>query len=121
MFCTGGIRCEKASAYLLNIGKKNVYHLQGGILKYLETSKSSKTWKGECFVFDDRVSLDKNLQPGTYSTCHACRMPLTAADKRKKEYKEGEACHLCYNIKNEAQRSKYRMRNKQINLSKHYW
>ena len=118
MFCTGGIRCEKASSFLLNLGKKNVYHLHGGILKYLEHNKNSKSWKGECFVFDNRVSLNKNLKTGSYVLCHACRMPLCREDKDKKEYIEGEACHLCYNIKTEEQKKKYRMRNNQIKLQK---
>ncbi len=120
MFCTGGIRCEKATSFLLNLGKKNVYHLKGGILKYLEkqnnNSHNKNLWKGECFVFDNRVSLDANLKKGSYSLCHACRMPLTNADKNRKEYIEGEACHLCYSIKTEEQRKRYRMRNNQIKL-----
>ena len=118
MFCTGGIRCEKASSFLLNLGKKNIYHLHGGILKYLEHNKESKSWKGECFVFDNRVSLNKNLKTGSYFLCHACRMPLCAKDKNKKEYIEGEACHLCYNLKTKEQKKKYRMRNNQIKLQK---
>ena len=120
MFCTGGIRCEKATSFLLNLGKKNVYHLKGGILKYLEkqniNSNNKNLWKGECFVFDNRVSLDTNLKKGSYSLCHACRMPLTNADKNREEYIEGEACHLCYSIKTEEQRKRYRMRNNQIKL-----
>jgi UPF0176 protein len=121
MFCTGGIRCEKATSFLLNLGKKNVYHLKGGILKYLEkqnnNSNNKNLWKGECFVFDNRVSLNANLKKGSYSLCHACRMPLTNADKKREEYIEGEACHLCYSIKTEEQRRRYRMRNNQIKLS----
>ena len=118
MFCTGGIRCEKATSFLLNMGKKNVYHLHGGILRYLEKNKKSKSWKGECFVFDNRVSLNNNLEIGSYFLCHACRMPLSKKDKDKKEYIEGEACHLCYNTKTEEQKKKYRMRNNQIKLQK---
>ena len=118
MFCTGGIRCEKASSFLLNLGKKNIYHLHGGILKYLEHNKKSESWKGECFVFDNRVSLNKNLKTGSYFLCHACRMPLCAKDKNKKEYIEGEACHLCYNLKTKEQKKKYRMRNNQIKRQK---
>ncbi len=118
MFCTGGIRCEKASAYLLNIGEKNVYHLKGGILKYLENKKKSTSWRGECFVFDDRVSLDSKLKIGSYSICYACRMPISEKDKTKKEYLEGVSCHLCYTKKSEKQRDKYRMRYRQIKLLK---
>ncbi len=118
MFCTGGIRCEKASSFLLSIGKKNVYLLNGGILKYLEHTQNSKSWRGECFVFDDRVSLNKKLEKGSYDICHACRMPLSSKDKNKKEFIEGESCHMCYNTKTNAQRNKYRIRNKQIRFNK---
>ncbi|PPR27016.1 MAG: hypothetical protein CFH34_00534 [Alphaproteobacteria bacterium MarineAlpha9_Bin4] len=118
MFCTGGIRCEKASSFLLNLGKKNVYQLHGGILKYLEGNRKSKLWKGECFVFDNRVSLNKNLRKGSYFICHACRMPLKEIDKKRNEYVEGEACHLCYDIKTEEQKKKYRMRNNQIKIKR---
>ena len=116
MFCTGGIRCEKATSFLLNLGKTNVYHLKGGILKYFEKQKynKKKPWKGECFVFDNRVSLNDNLKIGSYSLCHACRMPLTSIDKRHAKYIEGESCHLCYSTKTEEQKKKYRMRNSQL-------
>ena len=116
MFCTGGIRCEKATSYLLNLGKKNVYHLQGGILKYLENNTDSKSWNGECFVFDDRVSLNNKLKQGTYFLCHACRMPLSLEDKNKKEYQEGESCHLCYYVTTNDKKQRFRMRSKQIKL-----
>jgi UPF0176 protein len=117
MFCTGGIRCEKATSYLLNLGEKNIFHLKGGILRYLEVQKSKKTlWQGECFVFDNRVSLNSNLNQGSYSLCHACRMPLTNNDKKRKEFIEGESCHLCYNIKTDEQRKRYRMRHNQARL-----
>ena len=116
MFCTGGIRCEKATSFLLNLGKSNVYHLKGGILKYLEKQKNNKEkpWKGECFVFDNRVSLNDNLKIGSYSLCHACRMPLTSEDKKHSKYIEGESCHLCYSTKTEEQKKRYRMRNSQL-------
>ncbi len=116
MFCTGGIRCEKATSFLLNIGKSNVYHLKGGILKYLEKQKNNKEkpWKGECFVFDNRVSLNDSLKIGSYSLCHACRMPLTSEDKKHPKYMEGESCHLCYSTKTEEQKKRYRMRNSQL-------
>ena len=116
MFCTGGIRCEKATSFLLNLGKNNVYHLKGGILKYFEKQKKNKEkpWKGECFVFDNRVSLNDNLKIGSYSLCHACRMPLTSEDKKHLKYIEGESCHLCYSTKTEEQKKRYRMRNSQL-------
>ena len=116
MFCTGGIRCEKATSFLLNLGKSNVYHLKGGILKYFEKQKNNKEkpWKGECFVFDNRVSLNDNLKIGSYSLCHACRMPLTSEDKKHSKYIEGESCHLCYSTKTEEQKKRYRMRNSQL-------
>ena len=96
MFCTGGIRCEKASAYMLAHGFENVYHLKGGILKYLETvpAEDSK-WKGECFVFDQRVSVGHNLKEGDWSVCHACREPLSAEDIKKHDYEKGISCHHC--------------------------
>ena len=118
MFCTGGIRCEKASSFLLSLGKNNVYHLQGGILNYLKRNKESNLWIGECFVFDDRVSINKKLKKGTYDICHACRMPLSTKDKSRKEFVEGESCHLCYSLKTEEQRKRYRMRNSIIRLQR---
>ena len=114
MFCTGGIRCEKASIFLKRKGFKNVFQLKGGILNYLKkTERKDSLWKGECFVFDNRVSLNKKLQKGSFSLCHACRMPLSKADLSKKEYVKGESCHLCYYKKTENQRKKYKMRNQQ--------
>ena len=96
MFCTGGIRCEKASSYLLKKGFKEVYHLDGGILKYLETvDKKDSLWLGECFVFDDRVAVDEDLMPGSYVQCHACRMPLLASDLASPLYEVGISCHHC--------------------------
>ena len=100
---------KKLLLFLLNLGK-NVYHLKGGILKYLESQNNNNNeknlWNGECFVFDNRVSLNTNLKKGSYSLCHACRMPLTNKDKKREEYIEGESCHLCHSIKTEEQRKK---------------
>ena len=96
MFCTGGIRCEKASNYMIKKGFKDVYHLDGGILKYLETvDKNESLWKGECFVFDNRVAVDKNLVPGSYIQCHACRRPLSVSDLKSTFYEVGVSCHNC--------------------------
>jgi len=96
MFCTGGIRCEKASAYMLAHGFENVYHLKGGILKYLETIPADEsTWKGDCFVFDQRVSVGHGLEEGDWKVCHACREPLSAQDCERTEYENGISCHHC--------------------------
>ena len=93
MFCTGGIRCEKASSFMKLDGFDNVYHLKGGILKYLEETPSNESlWQGECFVFDDRVSVQHDLSEGTYDMCHGCRMPITENDKKSKEYVRGVSC-----------------------------
>ena len=116
LFCTGGIRCEKATSFLMSLTKNKVYHLQGGIIKYLEKFKESTYWRGECFVFDNRVSLNKELQKGSFLLCYACRMPLSKEDLLKKEYIKGESCHLCYNNKTDMQRKKYRLRNKQLKV-----
>ena len=97
MFCTGGIRCEKATNYLIKKGFKDVYHLDGGILKYLETvDKKESLWRGECFVFDDRVTVDNNLASGSYVQCHACRRPLSEVDRQSPLYEIGVSCHHCY-------------------------
>jgi len=97
MFCTGGIRCEKASNYLLKEGFAEVYHLDGGILRYLETvNEQASLWRGECFVFDDRVAVDANLAPGSYSQCSACRWPLSAADRASRHYEHGISCPHCH-------------------------
>lgn len=97
MYCTGGIRCEKASAYMLAHGFENVYHLKGGILKYLETVPADKSkWQGECFVFDQRVSVRHGLEEGDWDVCHGCREPLAAADLERAEYERGVSCHHCF-------------------------
>jgi UPF0176 protein len=97
MFCTGGIRCEKSTAYLKSEGFENVFHLQGGILKYLEEVKEEESlWEGECFVFDDRVAVKHNLEQGKYDQCHACRFPITEEDTKHPLYEKGASCPSCY-------------------------
>ena len=119
MFCTGGIRCEKASAYMKSEGFDEVYHLQGGILKYLETQAADTSlWDGECFVFDQRVSVGHGLVEGEYDQCFACRRPLTEADKQRPEYAKGVSCHICHDEMTEAQKASFAERQKQIALAK---
>ncbi len=119
MFCTGGIRCEKATTLLKNKGYKNIFHLKGGILKYLEEiSKEESLFEGECYVFDKRVSLDHELKKGSYSICHACGMPISLNDKRKEEYIEGIQCHFCVNQFTNEDRKRFEERQKQINKLK---
>ena len=119
MFCTGGIRCEKASSLMKEKGFKNVYHLKGGILKYFESvSKEKSRWQGECFVFDDRVSVKHDLSQGTYDMCHGCRMPITDNDKKSKKYIRGVACPKCFDKTSEEQKLRYKSRQKQVDLAK---
>ena len=119
MFCTGGIRCEKASAFMKNEGFEKVYHLKGGILKYLEeTETRNSLWQGECFVFDDRVSVQHDLSEGSYDLCHGCRMPITEQDKLSSHYVKGVSCSNCINEKTSSQIQRYKTRQKQINLAK---
>jgi len=119
MFCTGGIRCEKASAYLNHKGFKNVFQLKGGILNYLKKIKKKKSmWKGECFVFDNRVSVKHDLAVGTYFICGGCRNPVSPKEKKTKKYEEGVSCSKCYDALTKAQKTRFRMRQKQINLAK---
>ena len=97
MFCTGGIRCEKSTAYMLEQGYEEVYHLKGGILKYLEdVPKEQSLWQGECFVFDNRVAVDHDLNVGSYDQCHGCRHPITVQQKQSEHYQAGVCCPLCY-------------------------
>ena len=119
MFCTGGIRCEKSTSYLKSMGFKDVCHLEGGILKYLEKipEKHSK-WNGSCFVFDYRVSVQHNLKLGNYDMCFACRMPINEEDKKHKFFVQGESCHHCFNVSNQKQKQKFKERQRQIELSK---
>ena len=119
MFCTGGIRCEKASVYLKQKGFKNVYQLKGGILNYLKTiSKKDSLWKGECYVFDNRVSVKHKLKQGTYSMCSGCRTPVSPANKKSYKYEEGVSCPNCHDKLTNSQKDRFRMRQKQINLAK---
>ena len=119
MFCTGGIRCEKASVFLEKKGFKNVYQLQGGILNYLKNVKKKKSlWNGECFVFDNRISLKHGLVTGTYSICSGCRKPVSSKDKKSKKYEEGVSCTNCHDNLTEIQKGRFRMRQKQIYLAK---
>lgn len=118
MFCTGGIRCEKASAFMLNEGFEEVYHLQGGILKYLEEMPPEESaWEGECFVFDNRVSVDHRLEKGRYDQCHGCRHPITEDDQRSDEYEVGVCCPHCYNTLTPDQKLRFRERQKQVELA----
>ncbi len=119
MFCTGGIRCEKSTAYLKSQGFDTVYHLQGGILKYLEeVDEDQSLWEGECFVFDDRVAVKHNLVQGQYDQCHACRYPITDEDKVHPHYEKGVSCPRCHGSRSESQISRYRERERQIQLAK---
>jgi len=119
MFCTGGIRCEKASVYLKKNGFKNVYQLKGGILNYLEKIKKEKSlWKGECYVFDNRVSVKHQLKQGTYSMCSGCRTPISLLDQKSKKYEAGVSCPNCYDKLTVIQKDRFRMRQKQIYLAK---
>ena len=119
MFCTGGIRCEKAGIYLNKKGFKNVYQLNGGIINYLKKIKKSKSlWKGECYVFDNRISVKHGLYPGSFSMCSGCRKPISKKDKKSKKYEEGVSCPNCHDILTNSQKERFRMRQKQINLAK---
>ncbi|HEY6130717.1 MAG TPA: rhodanese-related sulfurtransferase [Halioglobus sp.] len=118
MFCTGGIRCEKASAFMLNEGFEEVYHLQGGILKYLEeVSPEDSIWEGECFVFDNRVSVDHRLEKGRYDQCFGCRHPITAMDKHSGQYEAGVCCPHCFDHLTPDQKQRFRERQKQVELA----
>ena len=119
MFCTGGIRCEKASVFLEKKGFKNVFQLKGGILNYLKNVKKKESlWNGECFVFDNRISVKHGLVTGTYSMCSGCRKPVSQKDKNSKKYEEGVSCTNCHDSLTEIQKDRFRMRQKQINLAK---
>ena len=119
MFCTGGIRCEKASIFLKRKGFKNVFQLKGGILNYLnKIEKKDSLWKGECFVFDNRISLKHKLKQGTYSVCSGCRKPFSPKDKKSNKYEEGVSCPRCYDTLSNSQKTRFRMRQNQISLAK---
>jgi UPF0176 protein len=119
MFCTGGIRCEKATAYMIEQGYDEVFHLKGGILKYLEeVPEAESLWQGECFVFDNRVSVNHKLEKGDYDQCHGCRFPITEQDKRDARYVAGVSCPRCHDLLTEDQRMRFSERQKQIQLAK---
>ena len=119
MFCTGGIRCEKSTNYLISQGVEEVYHLKGGILQYLEdVPEEESLWQGDCFVFDERVSVGHGLSQGPHALCRACRRPLTPRDMERPEYEAGVQCHHCVNEHSEADRARFRERQKQIALAK---
>ena len=119
MFCTGGIRCEKSTAYLKELGFEEVYHLEGGILKYLEeVPENDSLWEGECFVFDERVAVNHALEKGQYLQCHACRFPITEEDTKKDSFVQGVSCHHCVGQHTESQKQRYLEREKQNMLAK---
>lgn len=118
MYCTGGIRCEQASAHLLNAGFEEVHQLQGGILKYLETAPAGdRRWQGECFVFDQRVSVDEQLRPGRYRQCFACRQPLSGEDLASPRYRAGVSCPRCFDGLSEARGAGFEERRRQVQLA----
>lgn len=119
MFCTGGIRCEKSTAFLKAEGIDNVYHLEGGILRYLETVPEAESkWQGECFVFDERVSVTHGLELGTMELCHGCRRPISADDKASEHFIEGVSCPACHAERSDQDRARFAERQKQICLAK---
>ena len=118
MFCTGGIRCEKSTALLRSKGFDEVFHLEGGILNYLETVPAAQSrWQGECFVFDERVSVGHGLQPGDFTLCRSCRDPLSAEDRRSPLYERGVSCARCHSSSTDAQKASYRERQRQVDLA----
>ena len=118
MFCTGGIRCEKSTNYLLSQGVEDVYHLKGGILKYLEEVPEDRSlWNGQCYVFDGRVSVGHGLVPGEYDSCHACRRPVSAADKAHPDYEHGVQCPACVTEYSQSDRERFRERMHQMELA----
>ena len=119
MFCTGGVRCEKASVFLEKKGFKNIYQLKGGILNYLKKiKKNNSLWKGECFVFDNRISLKHGLKVGSFSMCSGCRKPISSNDKKSNKYEEGVSCPNCHDNLTNLQKERFRMRQKQILIAK---
>jgi UPF0176 protein len=118
MFCTGGIRCEKATAYLRSLGWRDVFHLKGGILKYLEEMPEAESrWQGECFVFDERVSVGHGLREGEAELCRACRRPLSATDRRSPRYRRGISCAYCHDERSDGDRARYAERHHQVRLA----
>jgi len=119
MFCTGGIRCEKSTNYLLGQGVEDVYHLKGGILRYLEeVPAEDSSWEGECFVFDNRVSVGHGLSEGPHLLCHGCRRPILPGDTKRPEYEQGVSCHLCIDQTSDADKERFRERQKQMRLAR---
>ncbi|MGV6849352.1 MAG: oxygen-dependent tRNA uridine(34) hydroxylase TrhO [Marinibacterium sp.] len=119
MFCTGGIRCEKSTNYLLNQGVNQVFHLKGGILRYLEEMpETDSTWQGQCFVFDNRVSVGHGLAEGPHDLCHGCRRPILPTDRARPEYEAGVSCHHCIDETSAADKARFRERQKQIRLAR---
>ena len=119
MYCTGGIRCEKASSYMKDIGFNNIFQLEGGIINYLNKVEEKKgSWDGECFVFDERVSLKYNSEIGNYELCHGCRNPIDEKDKRSVYFEEGVSCPNCINVRSDDQNEKSRQRQAQINFTR---
>ena len=118
MFCTGGIRCEKSTSFLVSEGFEEVWHLQGGILKYLETMPAEQSrWQGECFVFDSRVAVNHELEKGSYDQCYACRHPITEADKASQHYEKGVSCPRCYGQLTADRQARFTERQKQVELA----
>ena len=118
MFCTGGIRCEKSTSYLVSQGFEDVWHLQGGILKYLEdVPESESRWEGECFVFDSRVAVNHRLEKGSFDQCYACRHPITEADKASAHYEKGVSCPRCYGDLTATRQARFQERQKQVELA----
>ncbi|MBA3754909.1 MAG: rhodanese-related sulfurtransferase [Nitrosomonas sp.] len=118
MYCTGGIRCEKSTAFKKKQGFKEVYHLKGGILKYLEEIPEEESlWKGECFVFDERITVNHQLEKGSYGQCYACRLPILEADKLSEYYQQGISCPACYHRRSDEDRARYQEREKQVKLA----
>jgi len=119
MFCTGGIRCEKSTAFMKEQGFEEVYHLKGGILKYLEeVPETESLWEGECFVFDDRVTVNHQLEKGSYEQCNACRLPITEEDKQSERYEHGVSCPHCYGTHSKEQIARFRQRELQIQIAR---
>ncbi len=119
MFCTGGIRCEKSTAYLRRLGFEEVYHLKGGILKYLEEVSEEETrWEGECFVFDNRVTVNHNLEKGEYDQCHACRMPVSEQDRQSELFQQGVSCPYCHEQHSSEQVQRFSERERQMELAR---
>ena len=119
MYCTGGIRCEKATAYAKSIGFEEVYHLEGGILKYLETVPDAQSkWRGDCYVFDDRVSVRHGLEPGDFEKCRACGLPVAPEEKSDPHYVEGVSCAQCWDKYSDERKAGFAERQRQYEMRK---